>query len=89
MTDAGRACLPAMGPRSFRIHEDIERELKKARLWTRFKSFPPLYQRVRADNIQRVRSQPDEYRKRLDRLIEATRQGKLYGEWDDFGRLSI
>lgn len=89
MTDAGRDCLPAMGPRSFRIHEDIERELKKARLWTRFKSFPPLYQRVRADNIQQVRSQPDEYRKRLNRLIEATRQGKLYGEWDDFRRLSM
>ena len=89
MTDVGRACLPAMGPRSFRIYEGIEGELKKARLWTRFKSFPPLYQRVRADNIQQVRSQPDEYRKRLNRLIEATRQGKLYGEWDEFRRLSM
>ena len=31
MTDVGRACLPAMGPRSFRIYEGIEGELKKAR----------------------------------------------------------
>lgn len=88
MTDAGRACLPAMGPRSFRIDEGIIRELKEARLWTRFRSFPALYQRVRADNIQKVKSNPEEFRKRLDNLIEHTRKGELYGEWDDCGRLS-
>lgn len=88
MTDAGRACLPAMGPRSFHIDKDIVRELKEARLWTRFKGFPALYQRVRADNIQRVKSNPEEYRRRLDSLIEHTRKGEHYGEWDDYGRLS-
>lgn len=70
MTDAGRACLPAMGPRSFRIDEDIVYALKKARLWTRFKSFPALYQRVRADNIQRMKANPEEFHKRLDHLIK-------------------
>lgn len=88
MTEAGRACLPAMGPRSFRIPETVVQELKEARVWSRFKSFPPLYQRVRIDNIARVQAYPEEYRKRLDHLIERTRKGELYGEWDDFGRLS-
>ena len=32
MTDAGRAVLPAMGPRSFRIDPGIEAELKRARV---------------------------------------------------------
>ena len=51
MTDAGRAVLPAMGARSFRVDADVEAALKKARVWSRFKSFPPLYQRVRAYNV--------------------------------------
>ena len=51
MTDAGRAVLPAMGARSFRIDPDVEAALKKARVWSRFKAFPPLYQRVRAYNV--------------------------------------
>lgn len=88
MTEAGCACLPALGPRSFSIPEDIAEELKKARQWSRFKGFPPLYQRVRIDNIWRVRACPEEYRKRLDHLIDQTRKGELYGEWDDYGRLS-
>ena len=51
MTDAGRAVLPAMGARSFRIDPDIEAAMKQARVWSKFKSFPLLYQRVQAGNI--------------------------------------
>jgi len=43
MTDAGRAVLPPMGPRSFRVDPDVERALKDARCWSKFRSFPPLY----------------------------------------------
>ena len=50
MTDAGRAVLPAMGARSFKVDPDIETALKQARVWSKFKSFPPLYRRVRAGN---------------------------------------
>ncbi len=46
MTDAGRAVLPAMGVRSFKIDHDLEVAMKAARCWSKFKSFPPLYQRV-------------------------------------------
>ena len=48
MTNAGRKVLPPMGVRSFKIDEDIESALKSARAWAKFKSFPLLYQRIRA-----------------------------------------
>ena len=51
MTDAGRSVLPAMGLRSFKIDPDVEAALKKARVWKKFKSFHPLYRRVRAYNV--------------------------------------
>lgn len=66
----------------------IVHALKQARLWTAFKATPPLYQRVRVDNIQRVKASPEEYEKRLNQLIVKTREGVLYGAWDDYGRLA-
>ncbi|MBR6410613.1 MAG: thymidylate synthase [Clostridia bacterium] len=88
MTDAGRAVLPGMGPRSFRVDADIETALKQARVWSRFKSFPPLYQRVRAGNISFYKKRnPDAYEKMLAHLIEETRKGQMFGEWNDYGRL--
>lgn len=88
MTDAGRAVLPPMGPRSFRIDSDIESTLKKARAWSKFKSFPPLYQRVRAYNIAFYKKQdPEQFKRSLNRLIKETKEGKSYGEWNDYGRL--
>ena len=88
MTDAGRAVLPPMGPRSFRIDPEIESALKKARVWTKFRSFHPLYQRVRAYNIAFYRKRlPEMYEKGLARLIEETGNNRMYGEWNDYGRL--
>ncbi|MBR1407611.1 MAG: thymidylate synthase [Clostridia bacterium] len=88
MTDAGRAALPAMGARSFRVDPDIERALKKARVWTRFRSFPPLYQRVRAYNVAFYKKRDEGmYEKALAHLVEETKKGRLYGEWNDYGRL--
>ena len=40
-----------MGPRSFRVDPDVQAALKAARCWTKFRQFPPLYQRVRAYNV--------------------------------------
>ncbi len=89
MTDAGRAVLPAMGPRSFRIDPAIEAELKRARAWSKFKSFPPLYQRVRAYNLAFTKTHlPQQYEKALRHLIEETKRGRLFGEWNDYGRLT-
>ena len=51
MTDAGRKVLPPMGKRSFKMDPEIREILKKNRIWTRFRSFPPLYQRIRIYNL--------------------------------------
>ena len=88
MTDAGRAVLPKMGPRSFRIDPDVERALKDARCWTKFKSFPPLYQRVRAGNVAFYKRRDAEaYEQMLANLIARTKRAEMYGEWNDYGRL--
>ncbi len=89
MTDAGRAVLPPMGPRSFRIDPDIERALKDARAWSKFRSFPPLYRRVRAYNVAFYKKRdPEVYRRALVHLVEETKRGRMFGQWDDYGRLT-
>ena len=88
MTDAGRAVLPPMGPRSFRIDPEIEKELRAHRAWSKFRSFPPLYQRVRAGNAVFYRKRdPNTYEKMMKHLIDETRRGRMFGEWNDYGRL--
>ena len=88
MTDAGRAVLPEMDVRKFKIDKDVEAALRAARVWTKFRNFPPLYQRIRAYNIGFAKNRyPASYQRALTHLIEQTRQGKMYGEWNDYGRL--
>ena len=88
MTDAGRAVLPPMGPRSFRIDPKIESAMKQARVWSKFKTFPPLYQRIRAYNVAFCEKRdPQMFEKALAHLIEETKQGRMFGEWNDYGRL--
>ena len=74
--------------RSFRIDEELETALKKARVWSSFRSFPPLYQRVRAYNVTFYKTRdPQTYQKALVHLITETKKGKMFGEWNDYGRL--
>lgn len=88
MTDAGRAVLPPMGPRSFRIDSDIEKALKESRCWSVFCSFHPLYRRLRAYNVFFYKKRnPEMYEKALKHLIEETKNGRMFGEWNDYGRL--
>lgn len=88
MTDAGRAVLPPMGARSFRIDSDIEAAMKEARCWSKFRSFPPLYQRVRAYNVVFYKKRdPAMYARTLSHLISETKKGKMFGDWNDHGRL--
>ena len=88
MTDAGRRVLPPMGQRSFKFDPDIVAAMKSACCWTKFRQFPPLYQRIRAYNIafykQRDRAM---YEQTLAHLIEETKKGRMFGEWNDYGRL--
>ena len=88
MTDAGRAVLPPMGPRSFRMDPELVSALKNARVWTKFQSFPPLYRRVRAYNVTFYKNRaPAAYAKALAHLIDETKKGNMYGNWNDYGRL--
>ena len=89
MTDAGRAVLPPMGPRSFRVDPEVEKALKQARVWTQFRRFPPLYQRVRAYNLWFYKTRlPEQYEASLAHLIEETKKGRTFGSWNDYGRLT-
>lgn len=88
MTAAGRKVLPPMGVRSFRADPEVVKALKEARAWTKFRQFPPLYQRIRLYNVAFGKIRDAEmYRRSLSHLIEETRKGSMYGEWNDYGRL--
>lgn len=88
MTDAGRAVLPDMSENGFSIDEDILQELKTDNVvWENFCRQPELYKRIRIDTIQIKKKQPEIFRSRLNKFIENTRKGILYGEWNDNGRL--
>lgn len=88
MTDAGRAVLPDMSATGFKIDDDILQALQSDHtVWTNFKRLPELYKRVRIDTIQIKKNQPELLKKRLEKFIDNTRKGVLYGEWNDNGRL--
>ncbi|WP_373232806.1 YdeI family protein [Cohnella sp.] len=88
MTDEGRRVLPDLNPDSFRIDEAIEQRLKEEKqVYDHFMAFPDLYKRVRIDTIQSVKDQPERFRSRLDKFITNTRENKMYGQWNDHGRL--
>ena len=86
MTDAGRAVLPDMG---FQIDNDILVALQSNETaWQNFQTLPALYVRVRIDNIQNIRKRsPEAFQRRLQKFIENTRNGIMYGEWNDNGLL--
>jgi len=88
MTEEGRRVLPDLDPRSFRIDEVIEQQITEyQRVYDHFRTFPNLYRRVRIDTIQSAKNQPELFRSRLDKFITNTRANKMYGQWNDYGRL--
>ncbi len=87
MTDTGRAVLPDM-TQPFVIDREIEKALRDQRCWTAFRRFPPLYQRIRVYNVVFYRKHsPGLYHKALSHLLSQTKKGRMYGEWNDWGRL--
>ena len=88
MTEAGRAVLPPMGQKSFKPDKEVVTALKAARVWSKFRTFHPLYQRIRLSNLAfcKVRH-PSSYARMLSHVIEETRKGRMYGSWNDYGRL--
>lgn len=88
MTEQGRKVLPDMGPDSFIIHPIIEQRLyEDAQAYANFMKFPELYKKVRIDTIQSYINQPDVFNYKLEKFITNTKQNKMYGQWNDQGRL--
>lgn len=88
MTDSGRAVLPDMSDDGFVVDKGILTALQSDNdVWINFQNFPSLYKRVRIDTIQIKKSQPDVFAARLNKFIENTKNGIMYGEWNDNGRL--
>lgn len=88
MTDDGRAVLPSDMDITFKIDENIEKALKAGNVWDIFQTFHPLYQRIRASNLAFYRTHyPSSYQRMLKHVIEETKKGKMYGDWNDYGRL--
>lgn len=89
MTDAGRSVLPDMSENGFVIDSEIYQAFQdNPEAWKNFQSFPELYQRVRIDSIQRDKKKDREvFDKRLKKLIDQSQAGKMFGDWNDYGRL--
>lgn len=86
MTDAGRMALPVnMG---FTPDQDVVLALKEAGIWDDLQKFDPLYVRVRLYNVAFYKGRDAQaYERALAHLIEMTKKGKTFGEWNDYGRL--
>ncbi|MDE7421854.1 MAG: YdeI/OmpD-associated family protein [Muribaculaceae bacterium] len=87
MTDKGRMVCPDLEAEFVIDPEIIEAFRQNPTAWQNFTSFPSLYQRVRIDNIQRVKASPELASNRLNKLIEASAKGEMIGDWHDYGRL--
>ncbi|TWT00576.1 YdeI family protein [Planomicrobium sp. CPCC 101079] len=88
MKEEGLRILPDMRPESFAIDKDIEARLKEdAQVYQNFLRFPELYKRIRIDTIQSYKHDPELFYKRLEKFIKNTKENKMYGQWNDNGRL--
>jgi hypothetical protein len=66
----------------------VIKRLKEARVYSKFKEFPALYQRIRVYNVAFYRHRDKKtYDAALAHLIEKTKKGEMFGEWNDYGRL--
>lgn len=88
VTEDAMAALPDMNVENFKINEDIINKLKEDReVYENFSNFPKLYIRVRISYIQEMKIGSLEYNKRLNNFIKNTKLNKLFGNWNDSGRL--
>ncbi|MDR1199734.1 MAG: YdeI/OmpD-associated family protein, partial [Prevotellaceae bacterium] len=72
--------------KSCKISPEVLAELKKDNeTYNNFLAFPELYIRVRIDTIQQ--GHLELFKSRLKKFVENTKQNKLYGDWNDSGRL--
>ena len=87
MTPEGYKKLPDLDE-EFVIDDDIIKALKSDdETWNNFNKLPDLYKRVRISNIQKERKNPDEFNKKLNNFLKSTKENRIHGQWNDYGRL--
>lgn len=89
MTEAGRRILPDLDA-EFEIHPIIlDALMEDALVYENFLNFPELYRKVHIYNMHHPMKMNEEeiFEKRLKKFIESTRENKMYGDWNDNGRL--
>ncbi len=87
MTDAGRHTLPNLS-QPFEVADDILTAINAdPDAKTHFAQFPDLYIRVRISYIEEMRRRPEEFNRRLHNFIRKTAANKMFGNWNDDGRL--
>jgi uncharacterized protein YdeI (YjbR/CyaY-like superfamily) len=88
MTEAGLYVLPNLTD-PWEVPVDIVKILQAEPIaWKNFQAFPDLYKRVRISYIEEVRKNPPEFQKRMQNFLAKTALNKLFGNWNDGGRLS-
>jgi uncharacterized protein YdeI (YjbR/CyaY-like superfamily) len=87
MTEAGKKMLPDLNA-EFIVAEDIIEILKaEPDTWSNFIQFPDLYRRVRIGYIEETRKNRTEFDRRLHNFVSKTASNKMFGNWNDGGRL--
>ncbi len=88
MTKYGLKTMPKQNY-TFKIRPDLKRILNHdPQLAKNFNNFPKLYQIIRLDSIQRYfKIDHIKYKKAKQNFIKKTKQNKMYGDWNDYGRL--
>lgn len=87
MTESGLEICPDLNAGFVIDAEVMATFMQNPVAWRNFRSFHPLYQRVRIDNIQAFKHKRDLFESRLAKLIAASAKGKMIGDWNDCGRL--
>jgi uncharacterized protein YdeI (YjbR/CyaY-like superfamily) len=87
MTEAGMSKLPDLEapfvvPKDVLVAINQDPSAKK-----HFRSLPELYVRVRIGYIAEACKQRDEFNRRLQNFVAKTAAGKLFGNWNDDGKL--
>ena len=73
----------------FEIDKEILNVLKSdQKLWNKYKELTDLYVRIRIQSIQQAKGNDKLFKSRLDKFIENTLNGKIYGNRNDGGRLN-
>jgi len=87
MTEAGYSSLPDLHTPFFVPNYVLDAIEKVPKAAANFKTLPSLYLRVRIGYIDEMQRKPEELEKRLSNFVNKTAEGKLFGNWNDGGRL--